>query len=83
MTTTSTTGDGESGRDVTVTLTVNFEPFIEAMARAAASIAELMKRIHIRPDGTVRAVDVHHPKPLSIDGHAYHRRRRARARRNR
>lgn len=26
--------------------------------------------------------DEHHPRPLTIDGHAYHRRRRARARRN-
>lgn len=81
MTMTSTPNGG--ARYARVTLTVNVEPLVEAMTRAAAHIAELMARFHVRPDGTIRRVDVHHPKPLPIDGHAYHRRRRARARRNR
>lgn len=67
-------------RDVVVSLTIDAGPFFAALARAAAlahaaaSIAGLRARFHVRPDGSVRRVDAHHPKPLPIDGRAYHQR---------
>lgn len=74
-------------RDAVVTLTIDAGPFLDALARAAAAAAETLNRFYrdfcMSPDGRIRRVDAHHPKPLPIDGRAYHRRRRARARRGR
>lgn len=78
---------GDGHRDITVTLTINADRIVAALARAAADAARAMDRFANlfvqRPDGSVRRVDDHHPKPLPIDGRAYHLRRRARTRRTR
>lgn len=67
-----------ANRTERITLHIDVSGFVAAMAR----VSEVMKHLHITGD-RMRRVDVHHPRPLSIDGAAYHRRRRARARRNR
>lgn len=66
-------------RQERIVLRIDLSGFVSAMSR----VTEAMSRLHLTPRGQVRGVDAHHPRPLSIDGAAYHRRRRARARRSR
>lgn len=69
-------------RQTSVTVTVDVQPFLTAMAQAAAAMAESLSRVDFtalrRALATIDAYDRHHPKPLAIDGHEYARRRRNR-----
>jgi len=66
---------------------VDVRPFLEAVAKAQAEMARNLAawyRRNLPPLvalGPVKPRDRHHPRPLPIDGHAYARRRKARARR--
>ncbi|MDF9718070.1 hypothetical protein INN71_02655 [Nocardioides sp. ChNu-153] len=81
---TSVLGPRIASRAVTFRVHVDLSPFITAVTEAARAMAALMAGLHIDPlSGVARPVDTHHPRPLPIDGAAYHRRRRARTRRTR
>lgn len=64
--------------DVQLFVVADLSPYIEAVNEFITAFAALSAGFHIRPDGTVRLVDRHHPRPLPINGAEYHRRRRNR-----
>lgn len=70
-----------SARTVHVIISVDKSPFLEAMERATAAAVAFTARWTVSPRGDLRRVDQHHPRPLPINGHEYHRRRKARSRR--
>lgn len=65
-------------REIQVTLEIDTSAFDAAMSRFVASLPRFVAALD-----RINGWDEHHPKPLFIDGAAYHRRRRARARRRR
>lgn len=65
----------------TVTVAVDIRPFVAAMQEMVRAINRLDLSGISKALDALDGYDVHHPKPLAIDGQAY--RRRARSRRNR
>lgn len=61
-----------------VKLEIDTSRFVEAMNEVAEVLTRLRRVAPWVLDG---APDAHHPRPLSIDGHAYHRRVRNRRKR--